>query len=61
MRSAPAALAAVLLFTTPPSDRALDGWCFPLVWLVEELDDLGVRELIALWASPGTPPGSGTA
>ena len=47
MRSAPAALAAVLLFTTTPSDRALDGRDFPLVWLAEELDVLGVRELIA--------------
>ena len=39
-------LAAWLLFTTEPSDRALAGWC-AAEWLTEELDELGLRERIA--------------
>jgi hypothetical protein len=35
------AIAAVLLFTTPPTDRALDGWD-PAGWADEELYELGV-------------------
>jgi hypothetical protein len=32
-------LAAVVLFSTRPSDRALAGWC-PAEWLAIELDEL---------------------
>ncbi len=38
-----AALAAVLLFTVRPTDRALAGED----WLTEELNELGLRERIA--------------
>ena len=33
-------LAAALLFTTPPTDRALTGW-HPGDWAAEELQELG--------------------
>jgi hypothetical protein len=42
---APAA-AVVILFTTPPTDRALTGWC-PDDWITDELRDLEILERIA--------------
>jgi hypothetical protein len=42
-----AALAALIVFTTPPSDRALAGWYLDRGWLAEELDAFGLRERVA--------------
>lgn len=37
-----ASLAVLLLFTTEPSDRALEGWCAGEDWCAEEMVDLGL-------------------
>jgi len=44
-------LAAALLFTTEPTDRALDGWC-GTHWADEELAALGVPEAAREAAMP---------
>jgi hypothetical protein len=40
-------LAAAILFTAEPSDRALAGWHPGVVWLALELEELGVLNVEA--------------
>ena len=46
-------LAAFILFTTPPTDRALTGWD-GTGWVDEELDDLGIPWLQVAAVRRGT-------
>lgn len=39
-------VAAALLFTTTPTDRALTGWCGP-EWAWTELEALGISQMQA--------------